>query len=81
MLCEPISSYNGEKEVDKLTINSLINIQKLTTNIEKFLVCQQCTQYYSPQIKIEEERYHFNFFSYLEYYFELSSVDQNKLMR
>ena len=53
MLCEPISSYNGEKEVDKLTINSLINIQKLTTNIEKFLVCQQCTQYYSPQIKSE----------------------------
>ena len=36
LLCEPISSDNEQKEGDNLSGNHLVNLKKLTTNVEKF---------------------------------------------
>ena len=66
MFCEPISSYNEEKEGDSLIGNFLINLQILTTNIEKFLVRQKCAHEKAQKMKLEEERYQENFISYVE---------------
>ena len=44
MLFEPTSSDNDKKEGDNLSGNWLVNIQNLTTNIEKFLKSQRFEQ-------------------------------------
>ena len=36
MSCEPKSSYNEEKEGDNLSGNHLVNLKKLTTNVDNF---------------------------------------------
>ena len=56
MLCEPKASYNEEKEGDNLSSNRIINLGILTTNIDNSLVCQQCAQVKTVNIKPEEER-------------------------
>ena len=43
MLCEPISSDNEEKEGDELSVDCLINLNILTTNIDFFSVAEMCT--------------------------------------
>ena len=51
MLCEPISSDEEDKELDNITGNCLVNIQNLTANMKKFLVCKKCPQDKALQIK------------------------------
>ena len=54
MLCEPISPDIEEIEEDKLICNHIFNPKLLTTNLDKFLVCQQYAQNQDLQLKIEE---------------------------
>ena len=52
MLCDPTSSDNEEKEGDNLSGNCLINLKKLTTDIEKPLVCRKFSQGKGIQLKL-----------------------------
>ena len=73
MLYEPTSSYNKEKEGENPSYNRLLNLKILTTNMEKFLVCQQCAHEKVLQMKLEEARYQENFISYIEAYYYLTT--------
>ena len=66
MLYEPTISDNEEKEGDNCSGNHLVNPKKLTTSIDKSLVCQQCVQEKFLQIKIGEEKNQKNCISYIE---------------
>ena len=76
MLCKTISSYDEEKEIDNLTSNILVNMQNLTTNTDKLLVCKQCANDQYLHNKIEEERYQEKLISYVDAYYDLSSLFQ-----
>ena len=54
ILCEPTCLDNKVKDGDDLIGNPLIKLKILTTNIDKLLVCQQCEQEKSLQMKLEE---------------------------
>ena len=54
MLCEPTCLDKKEIDGDNLIINLFIKLKILTTNIDKLLVCQQCEQEKSLQMKLEE---------------------------
>ena len=56
MMCDSINSAQEENEGDVLNGNRIINLNKLITNIDTFLVCKECAQKRELQIKLEEER-------------------------
>ena len=53
MLCEPTRSDNYKKEGDNLSANIFVNINKLTTNMDKILVYQNSAQEKDIQMKRE----------------------------
>ena len=55
MLCEPTRSYHEKKEGFKLTGDHLDSLHKLTTKMNKFILCQQQTQEKDLQVKTEED--------------------------
>ena len=75
MMCESVNSYQEEKQGDVLNGNRIINLKNLITNIDKVLVCKQCSQEMDLKIKLEEERDIGNFIDYVEAYFQLTSPD------
>ena len=54
MLYEPTCLDHEDKEGDNLIGNPFINLKILTTNLEKYLVCQQYEHEKDIQIKLEE---------------------------
>ena len=44
MMCESINSDQEEKEGDVLNGNCIINLNNFITNIDKFVVCKECSQ-------------------------------------
>ena len=44
MMCESINSDQEEKEGDVLNGNRIINLNNLISNIDKVLVCKECSQ-------------------------------------
>ena len=50
MLCESVNSDQEEKEVDLLNSDRIINLNNLITNIDKILVCKECTRERDLQI-------------------------------
>ena len=81
MMCESIDSDQEEKERDVLNGNRIINLNNLTTKIDKYLVCKECAKDRELQIKLEEERYVENFIDYVEDYFQLTPQDEQKGVR
>ena len=56
IICGSVNSDQEEKQGDVLNGNRIINLENLITNIDKFLVCKECTQERELQIKLEQER-------------------------
>ena len=81
MLCGSIISDQEEKEGDVLNGNRIINLKDFITNIDKILLCKECTQERELQIKLEEERDVENFIDYVEPYFQLTSPYKQKGVR
>ena len=81
MICESIESDQEEKEGYVLNGNSIINLNNLITNMDKFLLCNECAQERELQIKLEEERDVENFIGYVEAYFQLTTPDEQKVVR
>ena len=80
ILCEPTCLENEEKYGDNIIGNPLINLKRLTTNIEKLLVCQQCEQDNALQMKLEEGKYQEKFISYIETYYYLTTTNEKKVI-
>ena len=81
MMCESVNSEQKEKEGNLLNGNRIINLKNLITNIDIFLVCKECAQERELQIKLEEERDVENFIDCVEAYFQLTSPDEQKVVR
>ena len=56
MLCESVNSDQEGKEGDLINGNCIITLKNLTAHIDNLLVCKECAQERSLQIKLEEER-------------------------
>ena len=56
MMCESVNSDQEEKEGDVLNGIRIINLNKLITKIDNFLVGKECAQERELQIKLEGER-------------------------
>ena len=72
MLCESVNTDQEEKEGDLLKGNRIINLNNLSTNIEKFLLCEEFVKERELQIKLEEGKEQENFIVYVENYFQLT---------
>ena len=81
MLCESVNSGQGKKGADLLNGNCIINLKNLITNIDNVLICKECVQERDLLIKLEEKRDVENFVDYVEDYFQLTSSDEQKVIR
>ena len=81
MVWDPICLDNEDKEGDNLSGNHLINVQILTTNVEKVLVFRKCSYEKALQMKLEEEIYQENFINYVETYYDLTQNNESKGIR
>ena len=80
-LCESVNTDQEEKEGDVLKGNRVINLENLSTNIEKFLLCKECVKERELQIKLEEVKEQENFIAYVDNYFQLTQSDEQKGIR
>ena len=81
MICEAVNSDQEEKEGDVLNGNRIINLNNFITNIDTSLVCKECAQERELQKKLEEERDVEKFIDYVEACFQLTSSDEQKVVR
>ena len=81
MVWDPTCLDNEDKEGDNLSGNHLINVQILTTNVEKVLVFWKCSYEKALYMKLEEEIYQENFINYVETYYDLTQNNESKEIR
>ena len=81
MMCESVNSDQEEKEGDVLNGNRIINLKNLITNIDKVLVCKECSQEKELQIKLEEERDVEKIIDCAKAYFQLTPPDEQKVVK
>ena len=81
MMCESVNSDQEEKEGDVLNGNRIINLKNLITNRDIVLVCKECAQERTLQIKLEEEIDVEKFIDCVEAYYQLTPPDEQKVVR
>ena len=81
MLCESVNSDQEEKRGNLPNGNRIINLNNLITNIDKILVCKECTLERALHIELEEGKEQENSVACVEAYFKLATSDEQKGIR
>ena len=81
MLCDTTCLDNEEKEGDNLISNCLIKLKILATNVQNFFLCQKCAKDKALRMKLEEERYQENFIYYVDTSYDLTPINERKVIR